>query len=119
MSSKELSMCRRLAPEDIRPGQYVAVYSVIEERLPFLCADPEVLRQGPVRIECMPIESPAPLKVVEVCLPLVLVEAPDGSHGTLDVRLVRLMTVSKRFGRKSARLLRRGRAGHGWRDGAD
>ena len=38
-----------------------------------------------------------PMKVVEVCLPFVLVERATGRHRTLDVRRHKLARVSDRY----------------------
>ncbi|MEX2219903.1 MAG: hypothetical protein WD749_14220 [Phycisphaerales bacterium] len=102
----KLTVARTLAPEDIRPGAYIAVAQTVFEFFPYWLTEawrcPPVFRvallSGP--------ESGLPLRVKEVCLPFVLVQAPDGAHRTLDTRRVRLMLLSDRFGRKASKKLR-------------
>lgn len=48
-----------------------------------------------------------PFRVVEVCVPFVLVAEPDGAHRTLDLRRHRLARVSDRFGQRAFARLRR------------
>jgi hypothetical protein len=54
----------------------------------------------PIRVTLMPGQA-QPMKVVEVCLPFVLVRKASGKHETLDVRRYRFARVSKEFGRKA------------------
>jgi hypothetical protein len=98
---EEKTISRPLAPEDIRPGDYVSLLHVTTEFVPFFCAeDLQFRRIEPVRITCMP-RSIEPMEVVEVCLPFVLVRRPDDRHETLDVRRHQLARLSERFGKKA------------------
>jgi hypothetical protein len=97
---------RTLAPEDIRRGQYVSILHVVVQVLPTLCA--EDVRWGKVEllnIECLP-QKVEPMKVIEVCLPFVLVRRVSGRHRMIDVRRYRLAEVDERFGRKVFKRLR-------------
>lgn len=99
---------RPLAPEDVQPEQYVFVFHIVEELLPFWCLDENNWKKiEPLHFVLMPGREVAPLRVVEVCVPFVLVEQPDGNHRTLDLRRHRLARVSDRFGQRAFKRLRR------------
>ena len=104
-------MSRSLPPEDIRVGQYVAVQHVVHECTPCFCnSDPQ---WRPLRI-MRTLELPwkgggVPMRVVEVCLPFVLVQRPNGRHRTLDVRRYRLARVSNRYGQEVFKRVREDR----------
>lgn len=111
---KQPSIARPLAPEDIRPGDHVCVLQVLQEYLPLWCLfesdtwkDPQ-----PLRFRWLPADGDTPLRVIEVCVPFLLVEQVDGSHRTLDLRRHRLARVSEQFGRRAFKRLRR-RGGKG------
>lgn len=92
-------IAQALAPEDIRSGDYVSILHMVGEFLP--CIDESPWRPiEPVRVLLLPW-SVSPMKVVEVCLPYVLIRGMDGKHHTLDTRRYRLARVSKEFGRKA------------------
>ncbi len=95
------NIARPLAPEDIRRGVYVTLLHVMTEFLPFSLCDEPWRRPEIVRTLWLPHDGGVPMKVVEVCLPFVLVEKTDGTHTTLDVRRVRLAALSERFGRRA------------------
>ncbi|MHC4091351.1 MAG: hypothetical protein ACYSVY_13930, partial [Planctomycetota bacterium] len=95
----ERTMSRSLPPEDIRVGQYVTVMHVLRESEPCDC-ESDVAWRG-VRLQrtlWLPWSGGWPMKVVEVCLPFVLVERANGKHRTLDVRRYKLARVSDRYG---------------------
>jgi hypothetical protein len=92
-------LARTLAPEDIRPGDFVTLLSVTYE-VPsyFWDADATTLpRDEPVRIRCMPETGGVPLRVKSVCLPFVLVKSPRGEHGAVDVRKCRLARLDRKY----------------------
>jgi hypothetical protein len=97
---RETYIARLLAPEDIRPGQFVAVLHVVDEYLPLGCLFGETWTPiEPLRVLWLPEPRGLPMKVLDVCLPFVLVKRPKGDCRTLDVRRQRLARVSTRFGR--------------------
>lgn len=61
-----------------------------------------------IRLTWLPPDSSTPLKVIEACLPFVLVQQVDGVHRMLDLRRCRLARVSERFGSRAFKRLRRG-----------
>jgi hypothetical protein len=100
------NIAKALAPEDIQPGDYVSILHVLGEYLPCFSLDEVAWRSiEPVRVLWLP-PTIQPMKVVEVCLPFVLVRLINGEHRTLDVRRYRFARVSKEFGRKSFKRLR-------------
>ncbi len=102
------SIGRAVAPEDIQPDDYLIVLSQLHELFPFwaLCESPwqkvELLR-----LHCLPGHDAAPVRVVEVCLPSLLVRDKDGKHSVIDSRQFRFARLSQRFGRKAFKRLRR------------
>jgi len=103
-----VTLARAISPEDIRPEMYVTMLSIVTEHLPFIiCADDVAYRQPETfRVQWVPRCEPQPLKVLEVCLPFVLVKQPDGALRTLDVRRYRLAQLSEEFGKKAFKMLK-------------
>jgi hypothetical protein len=103
--SQDFEAARGLPPEDIRSGQYVTVLYTVSELFPWWCVDEAIGRQPDVvRFRKLPGEDEtAPMRVIDVCLPFVLVKRLDGQHRTLDVRQVTLARVADRFGRRAFR----------------
>ena len=88
-----------LAPEDLAAGQYVTPLTRLREHMPFFCTEEAFKdRTEPYRMNCIP-KVRAPVRVVEVCLPFVLIETPKGTTRMIDLRRYRLARVSDRFGR--------------------
>lgn len=96
---------RPLAPEDVVCGQYVSIRHTVGEYLP--CPDSAEPWKTPriVRVEWLP-GSNAPMKVLEVCVPFVLVKLPNGRPVMLDTRRYRLLQLAPRFGREAWKRLR-------------
>ena len=92
------NLARPLAPEDIQPAMYVTPTHIVEEHYPFCCDDEPWKPSAPRRMVWLPEHAGRPLKVVEVCLPFVLVEKVNGKHSTLDVRRHRLALLTQRYG---------------------
>lgn len=60
---------------------------------------PEPFGDGrPARSLMLPEDGSKPLKVIEVCLPFVLVEDSNGDYETVDVRGKRWATLTDRYG---------------------
>ena len=105
-------LARVLAPDDFKTGIYVAVLRVRVEFLSCgffgaVTSDTEL-----VTFSIMPCDDdiPAAMRVVEFCLPFVLVRKPCGKTITLDTRRYALVQVSKEFGKSvfgEAKRLRR------------
>jgi hypothetical protein len=103
----ETNSIKLAAPEDLEPGQYVAILDELRE---YLTCEP---LQGPsatsrvLQLRWLPDEDEAPLRVIDVCVPFLLVRRPDGRHRTLDLRRYRLARLTPAFGREVFRQLRR------------
>jgi hypothetical protein len=98
-TSAEATLAKPLAPEDVRPGDFVAVLHEIAELPSFYwCADAGFHpRDELVRIRYIPSSEALPLKVKSVCLPFVLVKAPRGERRTLDLRKCRLARLDRAY----------------------
>ena len=100
------TISKPIAPEDIEAEMYITALYVMTEHL-LLCDDSPWKREGPIRTLWLPwCGAGVPLRVVEVCLPFVLVEQPDGKHTTLDTRRYRLARLGQRYGKKASKRLR-------------
>ncbi len=87
-----------VAPEDIRVDDFVCLMRVVREWVP-LFDDDSWCRNQLRRAEHLPDDEQLPMRIVEVCLPFVMVKQTDGTHRMLDVRRHRLARVSDAFGR--------------------
>ncbi|MCA8995935.1 MAG: hypothetical protein KDA80_03095 [Planctomycetaceae bacterium] len=107
--STHSTLAKRLAPEDLSPGQMVAVHTEIV-RLPsfFWCGDAEELKPDElVRIRCESSENGLPLKVMAVCLPYVLLKDPWGDHRTNDTRLTEFVKLNKHYAKAVRKAFRK------------
>ena len=100
-AAQPATLAKSLAPEEIVPGQYVAILDEVCELPSYLWSDCGALtpRDQLVRIRYTPTSDAVPLKVRSVCLPFVLVKQPCGSKRTLDVRKSRLARLDRRYAR--------------------
>lgn len=91
-------LAQRVAPEDLSPGDYVCVMHVLREPsfLDYLC---DVNGARPRHVAQLPEEGALPLRVLDVCLPFVLVNDAKGEYRMLDTRRETLARVSRRYGR--------------------
>jgi hypothetical protein len=98
-SDTRSTLAQPLAPEDIRPGDFVTLLHEIREVPSFWWPADGCLRppQEPIRMRLTPTGEAFPMKVKLVCLPFVLVKLPHGKQHTLDVRSCRLARLGKKF----------------------
>ena len=96
---REMEVARAVAPEDIRPGDYVSVLHVIAE-MPSWLWDNDLRNTQMVRFAHLPRGQSAPAEVLDVCLPYLLVKTARGKRRLVDVRKYRLARVSEEFGRR-------------------
>lgn len=97
------TLAKALAPEEVRPGQFVTLLQEIAE-VPsyFWCRDSALVApEEMVRVRFIPSASGEPLKVMSVCLPFVLVKNPAGHERPLDLRKYRLARLSKRYAKRA------------------
>jgi hypothetical protein len=99
-AAAQATLARALAPEDILPGDYVAVlHEVYEYPTWFWCDDGFGLpRDEAVWVRFRPHDDAAVMKVLAVCLPFVLVREPCGRRRTMDVRRRPLARLAKSYG---------------------
>lgn len=90
---------RKVAPEDMRPGDYVTVAHETAEFI--FCLDEWRKQVEPTRVTFMPDCAGQPLRVVSVCLPYVLVRTPERKHETLDLRRHHLVRLSRAYGKQA------------------
>lgn len=103
---KELTLASPVAPEDLRPGSYVAILHMVWEHLRPPCDFPPGQPVKPTRSVWLPApELAGPLKVREVCIPYVLVEQPGGGCRTIDLRRYQLARLSESFGAEAFKAL--------------
>lgn len=101
-----IQTARVIAPEDIRKGDYVSILHVVVEHLLDDCSGGTWKGMEQVRMLWMPWTEAAPMKVVDVCLPFVLVKKPDRKHRVIDTRRFRLARIPPEFGKLASRQLR-------------
>lgn len=91
-----------IAPEDLRPGDYLAVTHATYELLPEgpagWCA-----KLTPQTIRLIPCEAGEAHRVLAVCLPFVLTCAASGIDRTLDLRRHEVRRLDKAFGKQAFR----------------
>jgi hypothetical protein len=107
-TSDSTDLAATLAPEDIRPGAYVAIARICLEFPSYLWCDgpPSLAADEPVRIQWLPPGGGTPLRVEAVCLPFVLVKSPDGEAQTLDLRSVRLLQLTAGYAKRAWKRLK-------------
>ena len=105
----DATLARALAPEDVRPGDYVAVLDEVVEFPSWYWCDEPVLtgRDEVVRVRYTPRDDALPLKVRAVCLPFVLVRDPCGRDRTLDVRRCQLARLHSAYSKRAWRAYRK------------
>jgi hypothetical protein len=88
---------RTVAPEDIRPGDFVAIFTITVEWPPFYFGD---FNREIVRTVHMPCDAGKPLRVDAVCLPFILVIDHKDEPATIDLRRSRVVRLTPRYAEK-------------------
>lgn len=97
-TTREISLAATVAPEDLRPGDFISVLNETFELPSFLWADSPIAgRDELVRIRCCASGAGAPLKVKAICLPFVFVKTSHGFAYAVDVRRVQLVRLQKQY----------------------
>ncbi|MFO0921372.1 MAG: hypothetical protein U0905_02655 [Pirellulales bacterium] len=96
------SVAARVAGEDLRPGDYVALSRETIELPSFFWCDSSAIGsyEEPVRIQFLSRESGCPCKIITVCLPFVYAERPSGAVVTFDIRRNELLKLHRKKGCK-------------------
>jgi hypothetical protein len=102
-SAAQATLAKSLAPEDIRPGDYVTPLHLLAEVPSYWwCADDWSLpRDRPVYIRFITGCDGMPLRVKSVCLPFVLVTQPGGRALTVDLRKCQLAKLHDAYARRA------------------
>ena len=106
-ATTDAGMARAVAPEDLRAGDYIYVLGELLEVMPCLLDREQWQHPETVKLMVLPYSGKEPMKVVEVCLPVLLVKDKSGKCETLDARLFRFARLPDRFGRKVFKRLRK------------
>lgn len=95
------TLAKALAPEDIRPGDFVTPLNVVAEVPSFYWRTEgwSLPAEEPVRIRFTSPSDGLPLKVKSLCLPFVLVKQASGERLTLDLRKCQLARLDRRYAR--------------------
>lgn len=91
-----------LAPEDVAPGDYVAVLDQVYEypSVVWYCDRPLAGEDEVIRLRLRPHRSELPLRVVAVCVPFVYAEDVGGKRRTIDLRSTRLARIDRKVGKR-------------------
>lgn len=93
------TLARFLAPEDVRPGDFVALLDEMHELPSFWWCLDSALQAGDrlVRLRMLPTNESLPLRVKSICLPFVLTKEPSGQSRTLDLRRCHIARLDRTF----------------------
>jgi hypothetical protein len=107
IADRDVTLAKTLAPEDVRPGDYVAVLSEEYEYAKFAWSCDASLSDGDniLRVRFKPRETSGPLRVIDACLPFVFVKGPKGAGRTLDLRVVRLARLDRSYAKRVCKTL--------------
>jgi hypothetical protein len=98
MIENQSNLCRRVPPEDLHPGMFIVVLSVMHEMLaPGSMDDPALRTPRMLRIACTSCADGEPVRVLAVCLPFVQAEDARGELRTLDIRQHQLGAVAEGY----------------------
>ena len=110
--SHQRAASRTVSPEDLAVGDYIAITRyVIEAPSFFWCCDESIRqREELARIWLMPRDIQPPLKVYDICLPFVLTKTADRRYKSLDLRMLQVVRVDPKYGRKVRKRYRKHKA---------
>lgn len=106
-AASDAGMARAVAPEDIQAGDYIYVLGELLEMMPCILDSERWQHPETLKLMVLPYSGKEPMKIVEVCLPVLLVKDKSGKCETLDARLFRFARLPDRFGRKVFKRLRK------------
>lgn len=94
-------LARSIAPEDIKVGTYVMTLQRCYQIPMSKCSpigDPEIVV---IPLVLRPFYTDLPSKVVDICLPYIVVERENRKTDVIDTRTQVLALVSNQFGKKA------------------
>ncbi len=102
-AAAEATLAKVLAPEDIRPGDFVTPLCVVSELPSFWwCGGSWNLpHDQPVRVRLTSGCDGVPMRVKSVCLPFVLIKSPIGEQSTIDLRKCQVARLDLDFAKLS------------------
>lgn len=89
---------RLIGPEDVRPGQFVAIAETTWQYVCLPCDYSVATEARVVHVTGWPEGSGWPLKILKVCLPYAFAETASGAPVTIDLRRHRLARLRKSYG---------------------
>ena len=98
-------LARPVAPEDLQRGQYVTMLTYTQELVPDMLFGGSFDAPRVHRVERLPGHA-LPMRIIDVCLPFVLIKDVEGDTLVLDTRRVRLARITKRFAREAFRRMK-------------
>ncbi len=105
----KLTLATRLAPEDIRSKDFIAVLNQVYELPSFLwsCSGSIMSNDEPIRLCLMSRDPGKPFKVKAVCLPFVYAVDCAGKQVAFDVRQHQLVRLDSTVGKKVWKKMRK------------
>ncbi|WP_139228319.1 hypothetical protein [Planctomicrobium piriforme] len=106
-ADSESRLAQRLAPEDVRCGDFVTTLNEVVE-VPSFVWYSEAANLAPdqmVRLTRRAEDAGVPYRVASICLPFVLVRGPAKQVRTLDLRQHQIVRLSKTYGKKVWKML--------------
>ena len=99
--NSQLSVSKKIHPEDIRVGDDVAISEVLYQypSYPWQGGVTTLQAQESVDVTFLSPPDATPMIVRAVCLPFVLCQTEPKQHRVYDVRQVQLVRLSKAFGK--------------------
>jgi hypothetical protein len=97
------TLAKALAPEEIRPGDFVTPLHVVAEVPSYFWFTEgwNMPLEEPVRIRFTSPADGLPMKVKSLCLPFVLVKQASGQRVTLDLRKCQLARLDRRYAKRA------------------
>jgi hypothetical protein len=92
---------RVVGPEDVRRGDYVTVTHTMYEYIQDPCVSTPSQEIPIARVTVMSDDAGKAKKIVEVCLPFVLVKDANGKLDSLDLRRHRVAKLTEKYGRRA------------------
>jgi len=101
--NKENQTIQTIAPEDITVGDYITItHRICQYLRGGEDADSDLYIQ---RVAVTAYDAGQPMKVVNVCLPFVLVRLSNETYATVDVRQVNLSRMCKSYAKSAMKCL--------------